>query len=390
MSTALLPIVLLALAATPDVLVLRAPEGGIQPHAAVDAAGTLHLVFLRGDPNASDVFYSRRDAGAKAFTTAARVNSQPGSAVAVGNIRGPRIAMGRDGRIHVAWNGSSTAQPRGPLDPSLPANSPHNGTPLLYTRSTDAGATFEPQRNVMTRTFALDGGGAIAADHAGQVHVTWHGATTGDSTRESARRPWLATSTDDGATFAPERPAFDAPLGACACCSTTAFADPAGPLAIFYRIAKDDSQRGMFLLHSDDRAQKFTGTPIHEWELKACPMTSSAIAQSPKGLVLAWETKDQIYLALAATPAGRAPFAVAAPGSTPDRKYPALAVNPAGHVLLAWIEGMPWGKGGSAAWQIFDENLAPIPGASGAIENVPAWGIIAAATNPDGSFTVIY
>ena len=34
------------------------------------------------------------------------MNSQEGSAIAAGNIRGARIAIGQNGRIHVAWNGS--------------------------------------------------------------------------------------------------------------------------------------------------------------------------------------------------------------------------------------------------------------------------------------------
>jgi hypothetical protein len=38
---------------------------------------------------------------------------------------------------------------------------------MLYSRSNDSGTAFEPERNLMTRTFGLDGGGIIAADSTG-------------------------------------------------------------------------------------------------------------------------------------------------------------------------------------------------------------------------------
>jgi hypothetical protein len=45
------------------------------------------------------------------------VNSQPESAIAAGTIRGAQLAIGKAGRVHVAWNGSQNAEPVGPLNP---------------------------------------------------------------------------------------------------------------------------------------------------------------------------------------------------------------------------------------------------------------------------------
>src|SRR5262249_43885903 len=40
---------------------LRTPDGGIQPQAVVDAKGTLHLIYFKGDKaEAGDLFYVRR------------------------------------------------------------------------------------------------------------------------------------------------------------------------------------------------------------------------------------------------------------------------------------------------------------------------------------------
>ncbi len=149
--------------------ILKTPDGGIQPQAAIDEQGVIYLIYFKGDPAGGDLFYTHCEPDADRFARPVRVNSQPGSAIAIGTIRGGQIVLGREGRIHVAWNGANGAQPRNPF----------GGSPMLYTRSKERGTTFEPQRNLMQRTSALDGGGTIAADREGNVHVAWHGADGG-------------------------------------------------------------------------------------------------------------------------------------------------------------------------------------------------------------------
>src|SRR5262245_30106236 len=55
------------------VSVIRTPDGGLQPQTAVDASGTLHLIYFKGDPKAGDIFYARRKAGEMEFSKALRV-----------------------------------------------------------------------------------------------------------------------------------------------------------------------------------------------------------------------------------------------------------------------------------------------------------------------------
>ena len=143
-----------------EVLVRRVPEGGIQPEAAIDSRGVLHLLYFAGEPAGGDLFYVRSNDLGATFSTPIRVNSQPGSAIATGTIRGGQLALGRNGRIHVAWNGSDRALPRGAINPDLKKP----GAPFLYARSTADGAGFEPQRNLnlarlLARWRRLDRGG---------------------------------------------------------------------------------------------------------------------------------------------------------------------------------------------------------------------------------------
>src|SRR5436853_254194 len=84
----------------------RVPEKGLQPQLAVASDGTLHLIYLSDSPKAADIHYVHRAADAKEWSATVRVNSQTGSAIAMGTIRGAQLALGRNGFVHVAWNGS--------------------------------------------------------------------------------------------------------------------------------------------------------------------------------------------------------------------------------------------------------------------------------------------
>ena len=145
----------------------------------------MHVVYLKGDPYASDVFYVRREHGV--FSKPIRVNSRQGSAIAVGTVRGAQIALGKGGRVHVAWNGSSKAEVR-----------PGGGAPMVYTRLNEAASGFEPERNLMNCTGDLDGGGSVAADAEGNVYVVWHAHPLTVEANEQSRAVFVAKSTDDG------------------------------------------------------------------------------------------------------------------------------------------------------------------------------------------------
>src|SRR5437762_1711299 len=86
-----------------EVTLVKTPNRGIQPQVITDAAGNVHLLYFVGDPKAGNLMYARREGGM--FTSPLKVNSQDGSAIAVGTIRGGHLAIGKKGRVHVAWNG---------------------------------------------------------------------------------------------------------------------------------------------------------------------------------------------------------------------------------------------------------------------------------------------
>jgi hypothetical protein len=339
------------------------------------------MIYFTGEAAHGDLFYTRSSDYGRTFSAPIPASSHPGSSMATGNIRGAHLAIGRNGRVHVAWNGTYEVDVPG-------ATKAWMKHPMAYARLNDAGTAFEPERNVIRAAYGLDGGGAIAADAAGHVYVFWHAPTPGTE-GEGNRRVWVARSSDDGKTFEPEKPAFEKPTGACGCCGMSAFADAKNRVFVMYRSATETVHRDMYLLVSTDQGQTFQGSDVSQWNIGACTMSLENISESPNGVLTAWETMGNVFYGLVSAPGTRMMQPVAAPGETKGRKYPVVAGNGRGETLLAWAEGMKWGKGGSVNWQIFDKN-GNAEGEMGHAEGVPAWSLVAAFARPDGGFMVVY
>jgi hypothetical protein len=363
--------------ALPTVTLMRVLNRGIQPQVAVDRRGTVHMVYFAGEPGSGDVFYVQMEKGAKQFSTPLHVNSTPGSAIAIGNIRGPQMAIGKNDRVHVAWNGSDKA-----------IKGPHGEVPLLYARLNDAGTAFEPERNVIHAAYGLDGGGSVAADDAGNVYVAWHAPKPGVKGEEN-RCVWVAHSSDEGKSFAPERQAFSEPTGACGCCGMKAFADSKGDVYCLYRSASERIHRDMWLLTSNAKGGRFQGEKLHEWETGTCPMSMESFCQTGDTVLAAWETADQVYFTRIDRKTERPAAPISPPGDPIRRKFPVMASNSRSQMILVWTEGMGWQKGGSVAWQVFNGKGKSL-GDMGRADGVPTWSLVAVFARPDGSFTIVY
>ena len=367
----------------PRVDLVRVPDGGMQPEVTVDRSGILHMVYLAGEPAAANVLYVRSSDEGQTFSRAIRVNSQDGSATARGTIRGAQIAIGRSGRVHVAWNGSDTASPKAPADPKTK----RSGAPMLYARANPDATAFEPQRNLISHTTHLDGGGSVAADDGGRVYVAWHGQPADGEGGEGARRVWIARSADDGANFTKEAPISDGSTGVCGCCALRILATRSGEVQLLYRSATNGTQRDIYSVVSRDRGRTFAGTRVHPWEINACPMTSMYLAPG-ESVLRAWETDGQVYYA-GVDPG--APISPTAPDGTAPlrRKHPRLAVSSQGTVLLAWADGTAWGRGGAVGWQLFGRDGRAMD-LQGLHSGIPPWSFAAVVAREDGGFRIFY
>src|SRR5216117_1039701 len=81
------------------VQVLATPGNGQVPDAEVGPDGTIHVAYVSRD----DAWYVKSTDAGKTFSAPIRINSDPGTVHPPNMYRGPDIAIGKNGRVHVIW-----------------------------------------------------------------------------------------------------------------------------------------------------------------------------------------------------------------------------------------------------------------------------------------------
>jgi hypothetical protein len=271
--------------------------------------------------------------------------------------------------VHVAWNG--VVEQKGAA------------SPMLYTRLDPASKTFGPPRDVIGKHYGLDGGGAVAADGAGNVYVVWHAPGDGGEGEEN-RRVWVACSRDDGATFAEEIAASEPGTGVCPCCGLCAYALDGGGLAIVYRCAKDHEHRDTTLLLRKDDKSPFTARKLDEWKVSACVMSTASLARGPKGLIAAWETQGKVRFSALDAADAHAP-----PDDEHRCKHPSLALDAAGELVIAWSNDLSWGSASKLSWARYAADGKPLESAF-EVATLPPWSLSSVVALADGRFVVFY
>lgn len=360
MKLLILSVLFLGASVFAEVSSLRVPDGGISPQCVTDSTGTTHMVYYKGDPRNGDIFYTSIKKGSKDFASSVRVNSQAGSAVAMGTIRAAHLAIGKDNSVHVVWNGSQKAQGQ-----------------LLYSRSLD-GQKFTAQKDMKGSTAHMDGGGSVAANDSGNVYVVWHGNKSG-TVGEENRRVFVAMSTTNGESFEAEKEASPDGLGICPCCSLKAYAS-GKDLMILFRGAKGPN-RDIYELVSNDLGKTFKSKVVGKWRAQQCPMSSQALSTGKNGFLKAWESDGKIYFS------NREGSSMAVPSKGP-KKHPFIVENNSGNLLVVWTEGTGWNKGGNLCWQLISSGGMPKSRVEKVRGGVKVWSTVSAFSDGDNFYIV--
>jgi hypothetical protein len=301
------------------------PGAGQVLKAQLDANGTIHLLI--DSPNGPQ--YVKSTDGGINFTTAMAVVDpalpKPGL-----KFSGADLAVGKDGRVHVAMSNNAWK-----------LKLPQEEWSLYYATLSPGAKAFSTLRNLNRKPSE---GFSLAADERGNVTACF-----------LSNKLFAMVSHDNGETFGPSveiNPAWNP----CDCCTTTATYGADGRLAILYR-EETSNERDMFVVLWD---QSGAEKPLRKrvsstlWNVAACPMTYFAISQAGTGYVIAWPTKGQVYFArLDKNGEVLPPGEIRTPG-TAGMRTGVLALGASdGTALIAWKSKDELG------WQLYDNKGLP-------------------------------
>jgi len=319
--------------------------------AQLGADGTIHLLLATDD---GPQYVKSQDAGATFSAPMAIVDA--GSQKPGLKFHGEDLAVGKDGRVHVALSNNAWK-----------LKLPEEEWSLYYASLAPSAKAFSPLRNLNHKPSE---GFSLAADQRGTITACF-----------LSGKLYVMVSRDNGATFSASaelNPAWDP----CNCCTTAAVYGADGKLALLYR-EETNNERDMFVVLWDQRngskpsRTRISGTP---WKLAACPMTYFTITRADTGYVAAWPTKGRVYFArLAEDGVVLPPGEIRTPG-TAGMRTGLLALSASdGATLVAWKDQ------GALGWQLYDVKGQP-QGEPGSAAS-PGSGAAGVAL-PDGRFLV--
>lgn len=288
-------------AAGSPVNVSRTPGDSLVPAVAVGPDGTIHVVWHEASADRFEVLYSRSTDGGATFAPAVTVSG-------VGEAQVPAIAVDGDGVISVVWEGGGG-----------------DTRAILFSRSTDGGATFSPPATLAPAHAKLP---AIAARGRGEVYVAWQDSSG------PGRQILLRRSGDGGKTFEPPQPLAPHAVGTRA---PAIALDSSGAVVVVWQ-GTAEGRAGVALARSPDGGRTFPPPRL------VAPGTrerqTPAVAAADGRIYVVWRDRAagrwEILFAHS-TDGGRTFSPPLNVSGTPGlANVPAIAVDGQGRITVAW------------------------------------------------------
>ncbi|MCC7258149.1 MAG: exo-alpha-sialidase [Gammaproteobacteria bacterium] len=289
--------------------------------------------------SSTDLYLTRSVDAGRTWSKPVRVNDEPGSVWGFA-VSKPRVAIGKTGTIHLFFPGNE--------------RSPVTGLDVVtarYTRSTDAGRTFEKARTInrpadfdktgmlgegLSATFSF---GTMGLAPDGTVVAAWQdiGGMTGNADGADAH---MATSTDDGRTFSAERAVIPSDA-VCPCCQLTVAFGGSEAFIGYRKLYADgrDSTVARVTTGNGVLAGE-TRLPFAPWKIDGCPLKPTDLAVDGDRVYAASYTAGEnppgVYFTRSADRGQSFTGRIAVHPGAPYSDAPELTVDRNGQVRIVW------------------------------------------------------
>lgn len=272
----------------PSAVSLAVPgRANATPSIAADGLRVAVAWSAREASGGTDIYLATSADGGRTFGDPVRVNDEPGTARAGGEMP-PRVAF-TSRSIEVLWVSRGTA------------------TTIRVARSNDEGRTFEASRELQLRGAAGDRGWpALAADARGALHAIWldhrglapgggaphvHGAAANAAEKHDG----VAMAQKSGLYYAGARSGeHEITRGVCYCCKTALAVAPNGTIFAAWRHVFAGNLRDIAFTSSRDGGRTFAPfvrVSEDQWQLDGCPDDGPSLAVDQQGVAhIAWPT----------------------------------------------------------------------------------------------------
>ena len=322
-----------------DVQVIPLPEGALVPDVVVGPDRAVNMVYGLGDK----AWFVRSIDDGRTFSEPVAVNATGKVQLTMGE-RGPKLALGGDGVVHVIW---------------ADRWAPGVKVQVRYARSTDGGKVFSEPRQLSAKP-GMDGV-TVAANGKGDVIGFWHIFDPPQEQVKDGHWIYLARSDNNGETFGePERLRLANMKDlACSMCMMRARFGSDGKVHLAFRTALDNI-RDMYVLSGEPRANSFTAARVNQdnWHLETCPMCGPELTVDSAGdAFCAYMAENKVYWSRRRAGEGAFALHVATPANEKDEMYPCAVSNGKGEVLMVWQVGpMAVGKKAAVKWALYSSD----------------------------------
>lgn len=301
--------------------VIQAPIGSLVPDVVMDKNGILHMVYAENQ----NAYYVNSTNNGSSFSSPVKVNSSGSVEYKMGE-RGPKLSVGQDGVIHIAW---------------MDHWSPGAKVYARYTRSTDGGRTFEEAQTV-SGSPGVDGV-TIAADGKKHVFIFWHTMVPNQKLIPEATWIHFVRSADNGLSFSADTNIMCSNHSglACSMCMTRARFGIDGKIYLAFRSAENNI-RDFFVLKGDVTGNIFKAIRVNNdnWDIKYCPMVGPELEIGDKGRQFcSFMFDNHVYWAISNPKCTLFKQHIATPLNEDNEVYPTAVSNHKGQVLFVWQVG---------------------------------------------------